>query len=151
MIAELERCFPELRVVGYQETSPESARYNCVAWAMGDTSRWWWPDPHPYAYWPHEPRVCSLEAFTREFESMGYQVSRSREVEISFEKIAIYVKEDDLPTHVARQLPSGVWTSKCGGLHDITHVLHALEGDTYGQAKVIMKRQIPAQKDAPAS
>jgi len=37
-------------------------------------------------------------------------------------RLAVYADETDTPTHMARQLPSGHWTSKLGELEDIQHV-----------------------------
>src|SRR6266566_3667632 len=36
--------------------------------------------------------------------------------------LAVYADETDTPTHMARQLPTGYWTSKLGELEDIQHV-----------------------------
>lgn len=137
----LESCFPDLRSTPYEVTSPEDSRYNCVAWALGRSDRCWWPTPHVRYYWPDNPADGSLEAFVGVFRSLGYEVCASPELEPCLEKVAIYAK-NDLPSHVARQLPSGQWTSKCGDLEDITHDLRALEGDAYGSVAVIMKRPL---------
>ena len=40
----LESSFPNLKADGYQVTSPQSLEYNCIAWAAGDNTQWWWPD-----------------------------------------------------------------------------------------------------------
>ena len=54
-------------------------------------------------------------------------------LEAGYEKIAIYVK-DGIPTHAARQLGDGRWTSKLGKYEDIEHdSLDALNGDGYGE------------------
>ncbi|MBC5829215.1 MAG: hypothetical protein GIW98_03355 [Candidatus Eremiobacteraeota bacterium] len=37
-----------------------------------------------------------------------------------FDKIALFTK-DGVPTHAARQLRTGQWTSKLGALQDISH------------------------------
>ena len=76
----------------------------------------------------------------RVFEAMGYEACDDRQLEASVEKIAIYAK-DGVPTHMARQLPSGDWTSKCGAGEDITHTLVGLEGDLYGAVSVVMRRK----------
>jgi hypothetical protein len=69
-------------------------------------------------------------------------VCDAAEQEPGYEKITIYVK-DSTPAHVARQLPSGEWTSKLGGGHDIRHEqLSGLEGDEYGEAVAHLKRRI---------
>jgi hypothetical protein len=38
MVDEIEAAFPRLRGGNYQVTSPREDAYNCVAWAVGDTS-----------------------------------------------------------------------------------------------------------------
>jgi hypothetical protein len=50
MAEHIEGAFPRLVPDGYRETSPPDLLYNCVGWAAGDTSRWWWPDKA--SYWP---------------------------------------------------------------------------------------------------
>jgi hypothetical protein len=137
---EFEGAFPNLRFTAYEITSPQSTRYNCAAWAAGDVHRWWWPVPSPDAYWPGSRHDESIEAIIEVFRDRGYEACDSCSLENQYEKVAIYA--DDLgPTHVARQLPSGMWTSKCGRLQDITHTLEGLEGTTYGSVRVIMKRR----------
>ena len=62
------------------------------------------------------------------------------ELEEGCEKIAIYAIVDK-PTHVARQLPNGRWTSKLGGLKDIEHAtLDDLAGPIYGYPALFMRR-----------
>jgi len=64
-----------------------------------------------------------------------------REVESGFEKVAIYADHYQFPTHMARQLLSGTWTSKLGALEDIEHhFLDGLNGSQYGNVVQIMKR-----------
>ncbi|HMD98104.1 MAG TPA: hypothetical protein VKM93_12350 [Terriglobia bacterium] len=36
--------FPNLNAGNHEITSAASRLYNCIAWAAGDTQRWWWPD-----------------------------------------------------------------------------------------------------------
>jgi hypothetical protein len=48
-----------------------------------------------------------------------------------------------IPTHAARQLTSGAWTSKLGNAADIEHELRALEGEIYGVVALILKRPMP--------
>jgi hypothetical protein len=49
---------------------------------------------------------------------------------------------DGEPTHAARQLPNGKWTSKLGRWQDIEHELDGLVGEMYGTVKQILKRAI---------
>ena len=56
-------------------TSPDTIDYNCVAWAMGETDSWWWPNPKSESYWPpNAPRQETLEAFIQTFSEFGYQL-----------------------------------------------------------------------------
>jgi hypothetical protein len=75
------------------------------------------------------------------FQSLSYEVCETAESELEYQKVAIYVR-DRQPKHMALQLQSGEWTSKCGPLEDITHPLDALEGDTYGSVVKIMRRPL---------
>ena len=54
----------------------------------------------------------------------------SGDLEVGFEKVAIYAQADGAPTHAARQLPDGTWTSKLGQEVDIGHTdLQGVSGD----------------------
>ena len=109
----LESKFPSLGTNEYSIESPQTVSYNCIAWAVGDTTRWWWPD-NVY-FWPSPPpREVAIDTFVTMFEGFGYSVCEDAEYEDGFEKIAIYADPNKEPTHVARQLPSGRWTSKLG-------------------------------------
>ena len=64
----------------------------------------------------------------------------SGELEENVEKLAIYATSDGKPQHIARQLPSGIWTSKLGRLEDIEHELAGLSGKLYGTVCKFMAR-----------
>lgn len=65
-------------------------------------------------------------------------------LEAGYEKVAIFVK-NSLPSHAARQLESGAWTSKLGPSHDIEHdALSGVEGSEYGSVAKILRRPRPA-------
>lgn len=139
---DLEAIFPQLVPQHYRITSPISKRYNCVAWAAGDEGKWWWPgDGSNESYWPPSaPQEESLAAFVAAFASLDYKSCTDSSLESEFERIAIFVDENGVPTHVARQLDNGSWTSKIGELEDIEHRLSDLEGSAYGTVAQIMKR-----------
>lgn len=140
---ELESRFPDLVRSSYAITSPRSARYNCVAWAAQSDRAWWWPDPMELGYWPGgTPREETLEAFRLVFNTLGFVDCESPDFEPGLEKIAIYTTADGRPTHAARQLSDGSWTSKLGRLHDITHDLFALAGAIYGSPALFMSRSL---------
>ena len=141
VVSDLEAVFPGLRETDYSLTSPVDNSYNCIAWAAEDMSHWWWPDPAGQYFWPSgAPRELTVGAFASAYAGLGYEQCDSAYLESGFEKIAVFVSRGGHPTHAARQLQSGRWTSKLGRNVDIEHDLHALEGDTYGAVAVIMKR-----------
>jgi hypothetical protein len=127
-------------------TSPSSRGYNCIAWAANDQIKWWWPDSTNLYYWPRNvPRQVTVDAFVRAYETIGYVPCADGAMEEGFEKIVLYAKHmpwgDMEPTHAARQLPDGQWTSKLGPSEDITHATVAdLDGRAYGTAVRFLKR-----------
>jgi hypothetical protein len=146
MVEEIELAFPGLRGGNYQVTSQRSDLYNCIAWAVGDTMDWWWPDEPDRpesAHWPTgAPREQSLEGFREAFATLGYVVCDHDQLESGYEKIALFALAG-IPKHAARQLPSGRWTSKLGPMEDIEHALHDLAGMVYGSVVLVMKRPVP--------
>lgn len=134
--------FPNLTDSKWVITSPEDYRYNCIAWAAGDTRNWWQPSTQKGFYWPHDNKQPTLESYIKTFTIHGYSPCESDESEEGYEKVALYVDEFGMPSHAARQKESGAWTSKLGELEDVEHdTLHALEGDTgYGKVARILKR-----------
>ena len=136
--------FPGLLTSGYRVTSPEDPDYNCIAWAAGETTLWWEPDVNGDYYWPQGVlRDYTLDAYKAAYEILGYSVCDSLELEKGWEKVAIFMDAVGKPTHAARQLPTGQWTSKCGSWVDIEHsVPDALSGSEYGQVACFMKRPV---------
>lgn len=131
MLRVLRGLFPGLRECPYQLTSPFDENYNCIAWAAGDVTNWWWPTAGSKPnYWPEAvPADETIPAFVEAFASLGYTECEGGGYEPGFEKVALYADQDGIPTHMARQLPDGTWTSKIGELPDIQHgTLEALEG-----------------------
>jgi hypothetical protein len=137
----LESLFPGLGGSGYTVTSSEDIHYNCVAWATGDTDRWCWPDED--SYWPEGvAREETVAAFAAVYGEFGFVQCEDALGEEGYEKIAIFAAPDGLPTHVAKQLPSGLWSSKLGQLQDIQHRLEDLAGSVYGHCARFMRREI---------
>ncbi len=141
----LEAAFPKLAQAGYAITSPATTDYNCIAWAAQDVSAWWWPDPHGQYFWPiGVPRETSLQAFELAYEELGFTRCADGTVEQGQEKIAIYADSQGLPTHAARLLLSGRWTSKLGPYVDIEHgTVQGVEGPDYGTVAFFMRRPLP--------
>ena len=121
-------------------TSPIDFGYNCVAWALDRTDRWWQPASRHF-FWPIEETEASLDVYLRMFGSQGFERCESGELEAPFAKVAIYVDAQGNFLHVAKQLESGRWSSKCGGESDIAHsTAELLEGSAYGRLLGYMKR-----------
>ena len=98
---------------------------------------------HGY-YWPID-WDNALQSWMEVFSIHRYKPCESREFESGLEKIAIYVDEDDVPTHVARQdMESRKWVSKLGRGKDISHdtldVLTGYDVDEYGKVRQVMSR-----------
>jgi len=139
----IEKAFPGLAAGSYEISSPQNYRYNCIAWATNNDSKWWWPDPQNIGYWPSGvPRKVTLESFISAFESLGFSVCDNQDLEEGYEKIAIFTDSRDIPTHAARQISSGRWTSKLGRLEDIEHELMGVAGSAYGKISVVLRRPI---------
>jgi hypothetical protein len=134
--------FPRLKGTGFFVTSPETPQYNCIAWAAGDDSRWWWPIASPAVFWPANiPRREQLDAFVAAFATLGYVPCDDGELEKGFEKVALFADRNGKPTHAARQTENGSWTSKLGPHEDIRHnTISGLVGATYGDVVQFLKR-----------
>lgn len=142
-----EAYFPNLKSGVYRVTSAETSAYNCIAHAAGTADQWWWPEDQDGVTWPDgAPKEETLAAFVAAYSTRGYEPCEGPSLEAAFEKVALYVDPDGIPTHAARQLPSGSWTSKLGDWEDIEHAtLEALEdphgvGLAYGKVAMILKR-----------
>jgi len=142
MSDRLLAAFPGLRTTSFQITRPPDFTYNCIAWAANDCTEWWWPlDDSRQCFWPvGVERQVTLEAFVLAFQTRGYSVCEDQSLEAGFVKVALFADADRVPTHAARQLPSGRWTSKLGHSEDIGHDLRALEGAIYGSVVLFLKR-----------
>lgn len=138
---------PNLTDDNCQITSSAKKRYNCIAWAAGNDTRNWWPDPMGIGFWPKgAPREVTFDAFIKAYRTLGYELCDNNELEAGSEKIAIFgqFNADGLlePTHAALQLASGEWTSKLGPFEDVRHeTLTAVEGPVYGTAMFYMSRK----------
>ena len=139
---ELEEVFPALVGTPWEIASPQDPSYNCVAFALGDTSRWWWPFALPASstHWPPDvPRAETLEGFCAALEGMGFVPADGDALVAGVSKVALFAK-GSRPSHIAVQRGDGRWASKLGTQWDIVHPLTALEGDEYGLVTNIYAR-----------
>jgi len=145
--AHLAAKFPNLAGDGGIKTSEKDPAYNCIAWAAKSDMQWWWqPGGGTGIFWPKDVLDdFSFGCFVQLFEKMGYvDCANNSELEEGYEKVAIYADNYGEFLHVAKQLPSGAWTSKLGPDEDIQHNSpHGLEGRiAYGSVKQILKKSI---------
>lgn len=134
--------------MNYVVTSPKDASYNCVAFAAGDTKRKWDPGklPEPGYYWPvtalHEDND-DIAALKRAFAALGFEDCADGELEVGFQKVALYAIHEDDWLHAAIQESNGEWSSKLGAGYDIRHKSpQCVEGPAYGRVVAYMKRQV---------
>ena len=70
---ELKKDFPNLNWNTFDEKSRKTLRYNCIAFAAGDTLRRWWPNADG-AYWPSleegVPQEETLQAFVAAYGTL---------------------------------------------------------------------------------
>jgi hypothetical protein len=142
-------CFENIATTDFDCTSDPEDGYNCIAWALGKTDKWWWPKPTAPYFWPlglPKAPVHVAEAipnFLAAFRTEGYKVCRNGKFSRRYEKIALFVDSVGRPKHAARLLRKGVWSSKLGQSEDIEHkTLECLEGNAYGEVRIFLKRRL---------
>ena len=129
--------------------SDRDTHYNCIAWAVGKQDKFWWPKGERGYFWPpglrREPvGMETVENFIRAFKTERYEKCSGGKWDPKYEKIALYTNAKGVPTHAARLLPTGVWTSKLGNLEDIEHnTLQCVEGNVYGTVTMYFRRRLP--------
>jgi hypothetical protein len=140
-LEDIERDFPLLRrSENYTEASIEDFNYNCFAFVLGDYRNWWEPPALFGHCWPPGfTEDVRVETATAIIKLHGFIVELERNTVPLAESIAIYAKGKDWE-HFAK-FENGVWKSKIGEDHDITHSsLELLEGDMYGHVVKILSR-----------
>ena len=134
--------FPRLTPTNHRITSPADDSYNCAAWAAGDTGRRW--DPGDYWPLPADGVLYLADDLVRAFEAVRFVRCPAGDPEPGYERVALYAQGGAM-THAARQLPTGLWTSKLGNLEDIVHATpEAVGGGDYGEVFAYLKRRPPA-------
>ncbi|MEO6613632.1 MAG: hypothetical protein ABIT05_12655 [Chitinophagaceae bacterium] len=134
--------FPNSPNEPFTQTSHVDVGYNCIAWAASDNTRWYEPDPIGFYYWPPEvPRAYTVDAYINLYEHLGYERCWNGDLEPGYEKIAVFA-HGPIPTHAARQLNTGIWTSKLGKNIDVEHSIPAIEEGFYGNVVQYLRKQI---------
>jgi len=137
----------------YAMKSSRTDQYNCIAWAMSECYRPWWPGcVEPAGYWPPDlPSDETIDNFIAAFQKKGYEICVGAHHEWRYEKVALFADQMGIPTHAARQSWRGAWFSKLGTNVDITHgSLRSLEDGLYGTVVQTMKRPWTTRRIATA-
>ena len=138
----LAAAFPRLAREGYEIVGEPTGRYNCIAYAAGDTNEWWWPTGG--RYWPnYATRTQRMDSLVEVFGGLDYEPCDNSGLESGFEKIALYEREGRFE-HAALQTRTGRWRSKMGQGPLIEHRRpESLVGGMYGNPTIHMRRQVP--------
>ncbi len=141
-----EKHYPNLKTnSAYEVKSSETAKYNCIAWALGYDDKWWQPVPIPFlvTYWPSANRNETRANYFSVIQQEGFAQCTDGTPEPGYEKIAIYVDNRGVPKHAAKQLQTDKWSSKLGSWEDIEHSTpEALECAWYGKVTYYFKRKL---------
>ena len=131
--------FPNLADEEFEIVDQPSERYNCIAYAAADTSKWWWPDG--INYWPPwATETDRIESLKEAFAGLGYEQCDQINPEASYNSIALYEAHGAMQ-HAAVQMPNGRWRSKVGKGPVIEHRSpESLSGGIYGNPTVFMRR-----------
>ena len=135
--------FPKLSGEDFEIVERVSKRYNCIAYAAGDTAKWWWPNG--IDYWPPwATRDNRMESLKEAFAGLGYEQCDDSNVEDGYQKVALYGFQGRFE-HAAVQMPNGRWRSKMGQRPVIEHrSLESLSGGLDGNVAFYMRRVVSA-------
>lgn len=124
-------------------TAAPSTAYNCIAWALGQRNEWW--EPHSpgsiavgQGYWPAGlPHNRDPQTLRVLFCQEGFADCENGNLDQNLVKVALYRIPDGNGsyrwTHAARQLKTGLWTSKLGNSYAVIHRKpDDPDGDLYG-------------------
>lgn len=112
--------FPHMN--NFEIIGPPDNTFNCIGWALGMNNHFIWPG-------------YNIENFDDLIDKAGGEECEDGKLEPGFTKIALFGSDlgyKTEPTHMARQLSNGKWTSKLGGNGKIIHELNEMEGGCYG-------------------
>ena len=131
--------FPNLSSENFEFVGACTDRYNCIAYAAGDTTKWWWPNG--IDYWPPwATRDNRMESLKEAFAGLGYEQCDDSNVEEGYQKVALYGFQGRFE-HAAVQMSNGRWCSKMGQGPIIEHSSpESLSGGPYGDAAAYMRR-----------
>ena len=140
----IDEQMPLLAAEGYEVTSEATDEYNCIAYVVGETDRWWSHLADADYYWPeHASRTPFIQSLIEAFAGLGYEPCEDASDEPGFSKVALYADAQGHWTHAAVQLLDGQWSSKLGIYEDISHrAPESLDPDFYGGVHCLMRRPL---------
>lgn len=136
---EVNQLFPKIKD-NFKLLTKADKSYNCIGWACGDTKRFWWPEED--SFWPRDvQREATVDAFDELFlDHLQGQETIDENFEDGYQKLALYTEGEHEPTHLARLMPDGTWTSKLGKDPIIEHkTLDEMDDGLYGRWEKIYK------------
>lgn len=147
-IATIETWCPRLRGTNWRITSKATKRYNCIAWAVGDTLKRW--DKGKGNHWPHGVDAEYLfDCLVKAYMAVGFSkctITEGRVYDKDYETVVLY-GSDGLWDHAAKLLKNGKWSSKLGDCEDIEHPTpESVGGTDYGEPLVYMRRRRPRRQ-----
>ena len=133
--------FPQLSSEDVEIVEQPSRQYNCIAYAVGDTTEWWWPDG--INYWPQWATLDNrMESLKEIFTGLGYEQCDDGIPEDGYQKVALYEIQGRFQ-HASIQMASGAWRSKMGKGPVIEHLNpESLSGGMYGSPTTYMRRAL---------
>lgn len=139
----LAREFRRLSYEGFEIVGEPSKRYNCIAYAAGDTTNPW--SHHEDDYWPeYATRSADIQSLVAVFAGLGFVQCEDSSLEKGYEKVALFEKQEEW-MHAALQTPNGRWRSKMGQGPVIEHrTPESLSGGMYGNPTIYMRRALNA-------
>ena len=132
-----------------ERKSSQTTRYNCLAWAVRDEDKPWYPRGDPKkSRWPADaPETLDIPSVVKALEMVGYEVCPAGDDDPEFERIVLFEDAEGFFAHAARQLPGGRWTSKLGAWEDVEHDdLACLEGGDYGKISRFLCKRVPVEQ-----
>lgn len=138
--------FPNMDINNVAIDDEDTPEYNCIGYAIGDTNKPWWPrgGEGGFYYWPETEKDAekySVSTFDHLLMTTGHgSITDSEKPEEGYVKLALFT-EGDKPTHLARQLADGEWSSKVGAGPLIRHGfdIHEMDNGVYGNVAKIYK------------
>ncbi|WP_005567461.1 DUF7689 domain-containing protein [Aggregatibacter actinomycetemcomitans] len=130
--------FPNLNLSTAKATSISTECYNCVAWTLGITDDWLWPEFHAYT----TDKDTTLEDFDKFYEKMGF-VRAASDKEAHITAWGNTTPEGKLyMTHASVTYPDyqGQWESKLGKFIRMKHDPNDLQGNSYGRRVAYYKK-----------